>query len=143
MSVNEVKMRKAEPLQIRGTGPPTARTFAIGNEDHTLGNALRHVLVNNPKVEFAGYSVPHPSEPIVQIRVQTTDPSTPAVQALQEACITLDRQCEYVLERIAEKLPVIVKDEETFVARKEAFDRYDDGAGDVENDDPNDDPMEE
>lgn len=30
------------------------RSFAIGNEDHTLGNALRRVLMQNADVEFAG-----------------------------------------------------------------------------------------
>ena len=46
MSVNEVKLKRVDDskrFDIKGTGPPTNRTFAIGNEDHTLGNALRHV----------------------------------------------------------------------------------------------------
>ena len=46
MSVNEVKLKRVEDAKlftIKGTGPATNRTFAIGNEDHTLGNALRHV----------------------------------------------------------------------------------------------------
>mmetsp|Transcript_2219 Transcript_2219/g.6468 ORF Transcript_2219/g.6468 Transcript_2219/m.6468 type:complete len:171 (-) Transcript_2219:1639-2151(-) len=72
MSVNEVKLRKAEiEFEVRGTGQAGSRTFAIGDEDHTLGNCLRHVLIQNQKVAFAGYSVPHPSEPIVHLRVQT------------------------------------------------------------------------
>ncbi len=76
MSVNEVKIQPAPfELEVRGTGHPSSRTFAIGDEDHTLGNALRHVLMQNAKVEFAGYSVPHPSEPVVQIRVQTAPKS--------------------------------------------------------------------
>lgn len=41
------------------------------DEDHTLGNALRYVLVRTPKVDFAGYSVPHPAENKLHIRVQT------------------------------------------------------------------------
>jgi DNA-directed RNA polymerases I and III subunit RPAC2 len=139
MSVNEVKMKKAEPLLIRGTGPPTSRTFAIGNEDHTLGNALRHVLINNAKVEFAGYSVPHPSEPVVQIRVQTVDPSTTAVQALQEACETLDKQCEFVLQKLAEACPVIAKDDQDLREKKE---RITQDADMEENEDAeNEDPM--
>ncbi len=46
MSVNEVKQKRLDEsklFNVKGTGPPTNRTFAIGNEDHTLGNALRHV----------------------------------------------------------------------------------------------------
>lgn len=116
MSVNEVRMKRAEPLRIRGTGPATSRTFAIGNEDHTLGNALRHVLINNAKVDFAGYSVPHPADPVVQIRVQAVAPTT-AVQALQESCETLHKQCEYVLQKLEEKLPEARKDKEELEAK--------------------------
>jgi len=79
MSVNEVKLRKAEiEFEVRGTGHAGSRTFAIGDEDHTLGNCLRHVLIQNQKVAFAGYSVPHPSEPIVHLRVQTSNGSAKA-----------------------------------------------------------------
>lgn len=79
MSVNEVKLRKAEiEFEVRGTGHAGSRTFAIGDEDHTLGNCLRHVLIQNQKVAFAGYSVPHPSEPIVHLRVQTAKGSANA-----------------------------------------------------------------
>lgn len=110
MSVNEVKLKKsAVAFQIRGTGPPSSRTFAIGNEDHTLGNALRHVLVQNSKVGFAGYSVPHPSDPVVHIRVQANEPTT-AVAALQEACETLSRQCDIVLEKLEQVLPEVKRD---------------------------------
>ncbi len=55
MSVNEVKLKRlddAKLFNVKGTGPPTNRTFAIGNEDHTLGNALRHVR----KQELLGIS---------------------------------------------------------------------------------------
>jgi len=66
-------------------------------------------MIQNSKVEFAGYSVPHPSEPIVQIRVQTKEPTT-AIQALQESCETLYDQCEYVLAQLEDKLPEVTED---------------------------------
>lgn len=97
------------PFQVRGTGPPSSRTFAIANEDHTLGNALRHVLIQNAKVSFAGYSVPHPSDPVVHVRVQANEPVT-AVQALQEACQTLHKQCDIVLAKLEERLPEVKQD---------------------------------
>lgn len=72
MSVNEVKLKPAPfELEVRGTGHPGSKTFAIGDEDHTLGNSVRHILMNNSKIALAGYSVPHPSEPVVHIHVQT------------------------------------------------------------------------
>ena len=105
-----MKGRQASVIfQVRGTGPATSRTFAIGNEDHTLGNALRHVLIQNAKVGFAGYSVPHPADPVVHIRVQANEPTT-AVEALQEACDTLYDQCDIVLQKLEEKLPEVRQD---------------------------------
>lgn len=112
MSVNEVRLKRVDEdkrFVVKGTGPESNRTFAIGNEDHTIGNALRHIMIQNSKVEFAGYSVPHPSEPIVHIRVQTKEPTT-AVKALEEACETLYDQCDYVLSKLESVLPEVVED---------------------------------
>lgn len=126
-------MKKAEPFSIRGSGPPTSRTFAIGNEDHTIGNALRHILLNNESVEFAGYSVPHPAEPVVHVRVQTHEPTT-AIQALQESCETLYKQCDFVLSKIEEKLPEIKKDK-VQLDEKLASMMQEDGEDDMDDED--------
>jgi DNA-directed RNA polymerase I and III subunit RPAC2 len=62
MSVNEVR-NPVSKLDIEVIGSGGASTVCIGNEDHTLANALRHILMNDASnVEFAGYSVPHPSK---------------------------------------------------------------------------------
>ncbi|KAJ5079395.1 DNA-directed RNA polymerases i and iii subunit rpac2 [Anaeramoeba ignava] len=45
-------------------------TFVITDEDHTLGNTLHFVLSHNPNVDFSGYSIPHPSENKMNLRVQ-------------------------------------------------------------------------
>ena len=102
------------------TADLTACTFAIRNEDHTLGNVIRHTLIQNEgNIEFAGYSVPHPSEPIVQIRVQTRNDTNPklatpnnytAPQALQEACDTVSKQCDFVLDKLEQLLPYVKED---------------------------------
>lgn len=117
MSVNEVKLKQAvvEPFVVRGTGPPSSRTFCIGDEDHTVGNSLRHVLMQNANVGFAGYSVPHPSEPIVQIRVQTVaahgETEAPlAIDTLKVACQTLSAQCDIVLQELERILPEVAED---------------------------------
>ncbi|EFJ33056.1 hypothetical protein SELMODRAFT_28501, partial [Selaginella moellendorffii] len=47
-------------------------TFCINDEDHTFGNSIRYVLNGDPRVTFCGYSVPHPSDNRVNVRVQTT-----------------------------------------------------------------------
>ncbi|KAI8916155.1 DNA-directed RNA polymerase, partial [Gorgonomyces haynaldii] len=56
---------------------PNAATFTILKEDHTLGNILRNQLMENPKVLFAGYKVPHPLEHQFVLKVQTTLDTTP------------------------------------------------------------------
>ncbi|KAI8925052.1 DNA-directed RNA polymerase [Entophlyctis helioformis] len=58
-------------------------TFCILNEDHTLGNALRYVIMKNPAVTFCGYTIPHPSEYQINLRIQT-DGSISAVDALHK-----------------------------------------------------------
>lgn len=42
------------------------------NEDHTLGNVLRVVLAGHPDVEFVGYTIPHPSDNKMNLRLQTS-----------------------------------------------------------------------
>ena len=37
----------------------TSASFQIIDEDHTLGNVLRYIIMKNPEVEFCGYSIPH------------------------------------------------------------------------------------
>ena len=52
-------------------GETNCITLIISNEDHTLCNALRFMLNKNPDVQFAGYVIPHPSDPKVNFRIQT------------------------------------------------------------------------
>lgn len=72
-------------------------TFVLTDEDHTLGNALRYMLMRNPDVSFCGYTVPHPSEAKVHIRVQT-DPNTDttADDAFRESLHSLMAICDHV-----------------------------------------------
>jgi DNA-directed RNA polymerases I and III subunit RPAC2 len=163
MSVNEVRSKRvadSETFVVRGSGyPATNRTFCIGNEDHTIGNALRHVLIQNSNVTFAGYSVPHPSEPIVQIRIQTKTNTShnrqqqssvsstnnsnrivTAIEALRQGCSTLHDQCDIVMDQLEELLPDVREDRikmENFIIQNEEYyneaEYYDEAQGD-END---------
>ncbi|VDM59160.1 unnamed protein product [Angiostrongylus costaricensis] len=60
------------------TKVPNAAVFTINKEDHTLGNLLKHQLLKDPMVLFAGYKNPHPLEHKILLRVQTTGQTTPA-----------------------------------------------------------------
>ena len=110
MSVNEVKLEKSKTqLEVKGKGAESSRTFIIGDEDHTLGNSLRHILMQNPDVNFAGYSVPHPMDPFINVRVQTVN-EIKATEALSSACKTLSEQCSFILGRVEDVLPEVEED---------------------------------
>ncbi|KAJ1455455.1 DNA-directed RNA polymerase [Pelagophyceae sp. CCMP2097] len=84
---------QAEALRILGDERNEAeRTFIFRDEDHTLGNALRHVIMQDPATSFAGYSVPHPSEPYVNVRLQTNGP--PASKVLDDGLSNLSDICD-------------------------------------------------
>ena len=76
--------KKIERLNIAEQDPIGSATFVIRNEDHTLGNLLRWMIMQDPEVEYCGYSVPHPSEAKIHLRIQSSN-GTPAVDILNRA----------------------------------------------------------
>ncbi|CAI5756009.1 unnamed protein product [Candida verbasci] len=81
----------------------TSASFQILEEDHTLGNALRYIIMKNPEVEFCGYSIPHPSENKLNIRIQTYG-NISAVEALHQGLDNLCELCCVIEDKFAEKL---------------------------------------
>ncbi|KAK3139530.1 hypothetical protein QOZ80_5AG0384780 [Eleusine coracana subsp. coracana] len=75
----------------------SASTFSITEEDHTLANSVRFVLNQDPRVAFCGYSIPHPADNKVNIRVQTT--GDPAKDVLKDSLQDLMVMCQNVRER--------------------------------------------
>ncbi|KAN0060923.1 RNA polymerase subunit AC19 [Thecaphora frezii] len=73
----------------------SAATFCLKEEDHTLGNSMRYMLMKDPRVEFCGYSVPHPSEAKIHLRVQMYDNAS-AMDAVRDALDNLDRLFETI-----------------------------------------------
>ncbi|KAK4169260.1 hypothetical protein QBC43DRAFT_226084 [Cladorrhinum sp. PSN259] len=84
----------------------SAASFEFLDEGHTLGNALRYVIMKNPDVEFCAYAIPHPSEAKMNVRIQTFEGTT-AIQALEKGLRDLQDLCDVVTEK--------------FVAASEAF----------------------
>ncbi|KAI0322886.1 RBP11-like subunits of RNA polymerase [Amylostereum chailletii] len=81
---------------MKGAAPDlSAATYQIFNETHTLGNALRWMIMKNPKVEFCGYSAPHPSENLIQLRIQMYD-GLSSLKALLAALEDLDKLYETI-----------------------------------------------
>ncbi|GAB9469770.1 hypothetical protein Gpo141_00007038 [Globisporangium polare] len=64
-------MAAVKKLDVHTASTDYSKTYVFHEEDHTLGNALRHVLMRNPDVDFCGYTIPHPSEPKMHVRLQT------------------------------------------------------------------------
>lgn len=63
-------------LKVHLESSSQSKTYLLQDEDHTLGNALRHVLMRRSEVSFCGYTVPHPAEPKMHLRLQTIESST-------------------------------------------------------------------
>ncbi|XP_031561711.1 DNA-directed RNA polymerases I and III subunit RPAC2-like [Actinia tenebrosa] len=85
-------------LEVIPTGDPddeTCATFVMHEEDHTLGNSLRYIVMKNPNVKFCGYTVPHPSENKINFRIQTN--GVPATDVLRRGLSELSTVCEHVL----------------------------------------------
>lgn len=81
----------------------TCASFQIAEEDHTLGNALRYVIMKNKDVEFCGYSIPHPSENLLNLRIQTYGATT-AVDVLQKGLADLMDLCDAVEDRFTARI---------------------------------------
>lgn len=92
------------------------KTFIFHGEGHTLGNALRTLIMkkymilnyffvwhlsiflrhHSPDVSFCGYTIPHPSENKLHLRIETIEMS--AVDALREGLEQLQSLSDHVLE---------------------------------------------
>jgi DNA-directed RNA polymerases I and III subunit RPAC2 len=83
MSVNDYKVAPTTDVFEVHYGPtPSSATFIFGNEDHTLGNTLRYILMENADTDFCGYSVPHPYVPKMNVRLQTRNQGSTPLNSL-------------------------------------------------------------
>ncbi|KAF8609752.1 RBP11-like subunits of RNA polymerase [Ceratobasidium sp. AG-I] len=87
----------------------SAATYCIINETHTIGNTLRWMLMKNPKVEFCGYSVPHPSENKIHIRIQMYDEED-SLEALITALDNLDQVTAEIGTRLNDSMEAYMHD---------------------------------
>ncbi|KAG9341700.1 hypothetical protein JZ751_018764 [Albula glossodonta] len=89
MAGAEEKKAVLEMVQADGADEGCV-TFVLHEEDHTLGNSLRYMIMKNPDVEFCGYSITHPSESKINFRIQTRGDAH-----LSQLCV-----CACVRERV-------------------------------------------
>jgi DNA-directed RNA polymerase I and III subunit RPAC2 len=93
----ELKSKEDRKWIVLPGSTEQAASFQFKEEDHTLGNALRYIIMKNPNVEFCGYSIPHPSEELMNIRIQTYEGT--AVEALLKGLDDLIDLCDIVSEK--------------------------------------------
>ncbi|KAH0354710.1 hypothetical protein KCU81_g922, partial [Aureobasidium melanogenum] len=98
--VDAADIEIAEPQRIRVLpgSTDTAASFEFTKEDHTLGNALRYIIMKNPDVEFCGYSIPHPSEAKMNLRIQTWD-EVNVYDVLEKGLNDLMDLCDVVVDK--------------------------------------------
>ncbi|PRP85214.1 hypothetical protein PROFUN_06984 [Planoprotostelium fungivorum] len=109
---NVVDFFAANQEEITAPGRDDSATFIFQDEDHTIGNALRYMLMKkiiatvkkpnsetcSPKVSFAGYSIPHPSKPEMNVRVQTASQEITSLEVVKESLSSLKDVCNHILE---------------------------------------------
>ncbi|ETI23045.1 hypothetical protein G647_04841 [Cladophialophora carrionii CBS 160.54] len=96
----ELWLGGAKKLVVLPGASSHAASFQIEKEDHTLGNALRYFVNKNPDVEFCGYTIPHPSETKMNIRIQTwEDTKTTATDALRKGLEDMIEACDVISEK--------------------------------------------
>ncbi|XP_008292912.1 DNA-directed RNA polymerases I and III subunit RPAC2 [Stegastes partitus] len=78
-------------------------TFVLHDEDHTLGNSLRYMIMKNVDVEFCGYTITHPSESKINFRIQTRG-GVPATEPLRRGLNELNDVCQHVLNTFQAKV---------------------------------------
>ena len=61
------------------------------------------MIMKNPEVEFCGYSIPHPSEDFLNLRIQTYGDIT-AVDALKKGLQDLMDLCDVVEEKFTQRI---------------------------------------
>lgn len=81
---------------------PNAAIIKFEREDHTLGNLLRSQLLQDSRVLFAAYKVPHPLFPNFLMRIQTEEGYSPK-EALKNACQAVIHQLGLLSKRFKEE----------------------------------------
>lgn len=91
--------------------------YVIRLEDHTLGNLLRQQLHADEDVVFAGYRIPHPLDPLMVVRIQTTDAKTPQ-DAMNHAIMDLKAEVQELKASLATQVPRPVDPQQPYMGQQ-------------------------
>ncbi|KAF9585158.1 NineTeen Complex (NTC) component [Lunasporangiospora selenospora] len=104
MEEDNIEVDSNKAIIVPGTMTDShCATICLQDEDHTLGNSLRWALMKNPEVDFASYSIPHPSETRTNVRIQTSEKTT-AVEAVFKGLDDLMDLCTHVIDTFQTEL---------------------------------------
>ncbi|KAK1348190.1 putative Rpb3/Rpb11-like subunit of RNA polymerase [Hamiltosporidium tvaerminnensis] len=82
-------------------------TLSIHNEDHTLMNALRYTIqLCSPEVDIVGYTIPHPSEQISNLRIQYTEENDQNISNMAHTVKNGLTSLENIIVKIFDKISV-------------------------------------
>ena len=90
----ETSINKIEIIREASSTDDFSKTFSLNDEDHTLANSLRYLIMKNPNVIFCGYTIPHPSEIKVNFRIQTNRQVT-ALEVLEKGLKDFAEVCAH------------------------------------------------
>ena len=76
--------------------------FIINSEDHTFGNAVKMMLLRNPKIRYVAYRKPHPLENKIEIKIQTNGAISP-LEAFKEALKNLNDDIDDCTRQLEEE----------------------------------------
>jgi len=93
----EEETEEIQRVKLLPGSTPQAASFEFLEEGHTLGNALRYVIMKNPDVEFCAYAIPHPSEFKMNVRIQTYEGT--AIEALEKGLRDIQDLCDVVTDK--------------------------------------------
>lgn len=88
-------------------------TFSILNDGHTIANIIRHSLLEDTRVIFAGYRIPHPLQCKCLIRIRTRTSDVTPIQVLRDSIINL---CDEIQTMEEEFRNAIIRKQEPTIA---------------------------
>jgi DNA-directed RNA polymerase II subunit RPB11 len=92
----------------KDTKIPNAATFEIQREDHTIGNMVRMKLLEDKSVLFAGYRMPHPLNPLIEVKVQTR-PDTSPLNAFDKALVSLIQDASSINDDFQVRMIIVLE----------------------------------
>ena len=93
-------------------------TFVVKDESHGVCNALRHILMQNPDVEYAVYNIDHPLTGKPEMTIKTKRGKRPR-NALQKAAEELQKE--------SSEFKKLITNNEVYDAMAHASNPYGDG----------------